>query len=231
MAGALPLGRSSSAHHADRDARDGRGPGVHRRTSDGPTTPASVERRGRGADCSYPCSQQSPLARPALLLPCGCWTSGGQGLLGALPRSYQVTPNIPTGEERHNKRKSDPTGRQPQRESQLAARSRTSPERPDISERRIETASLKATAPSPTSTARQRSSCSSEAAVRWGSRRFSAAGAARGSHLWRMRVYDDRSMTSVTPSTIKEMPMTSDAIATTGNRTAQPPRRPPPSSG
>ena len=50
-------------------------------------------------------------------------------------------------------------------------------------------------------------------------------------HLWRMHVYDDRSMTSVTPSTIKEMPMTRDAIATTGNTTAQTPRRPPPSSG
>jgi hypothetical protein len=49
-------------------------------------------------------------------------------------------------------------------------------------------------------------------------------------HLWRMHVYDDRSMTSVTPSTIKEMPMTRDAIATTGNTTAQTPRRPPPSS-
>jgi len=44
------------------------------------------------------------------------------------------------------------------------------------------------------------------------------------------RVYDDRSMTSVTPSTINEMPVTRDAIATTGNATAQTPRRPPPSS-
>jgi hypothetical protein len=41
--------------------------------------------------------------------------------------------------------------------------------------------------------------------------------------------YDDRSMTSVTPSTIMEMPVTREAIATTGNATAQTPRRPPPS--
>jgi hypothetical protein len=26
---------------------------------------------------------------------CGCWTFSGQGLLRALPRFYQVTPNIP----------------------------------------------------------------------------------------------------------------------------------------
>ena len=30
-----------------------------------------------------------------VLSDCGCWTPGGHGLLGALPRSYQVTPNIP----------------------------------------------------------------------------------------------------------------------------------------
>ena len=31
------------------------------------------------------------------------WTAGGHGLLGALPRSFQVTPEIPTGDERQNK--------------------------------------------------------------------------------------------------------------------------------
>ena len=37
-------------------------------------------------------------------------TSTGRrhGLLGALPRSYQVTPDIPTGDERHNKSKVRP---------------------------------------------------------------------------------------------------------------------------
>jgi hypothetical protein len=34
------------------------------------------------------------------------WTAGGHDLLRARPRSFQVTPNIPTGDERHNKRKS-----------------------------------------------------------------------------------------------------------------------------
>jgi hypothetical protein len=38
-------------------------------------------------------------------------------LLWALPRSYQVTPDIPTGDERHNKTRSGHSGRQPQRES------------------------------------------------------------------------------------------------------------------
>jgi hypothetical protein len=38
------------------------------------------------------------------------WTAGGHGLLRARPRSFQVTPDIPTGDERHNKRKSGPPG-------------------------------------------------------------------------------------------------------------------------
>ena len=45
------------------------------------------------------------------------WTPGGHGLLGALPRSYQVTPNIP-GRRRATQRKVvRPNGRQPERES------------------------------------------------------------------------------------------------------------------
>ncbi len=42
--------------------------------------------------------------------------------------------------------------------------------------------------------------------------------------------YPDRSSTSVSPSTINEIPVTSEAIAITGNRTAQMPRRPLPSN-
>ena len=49
----------------------------------------------------------------------------------------------PTGDERHNKRKSGHPGRQPQR-SQLAARSGPSPRRRTSPTRRIQTASLKA---------------------------------------------------------------------------------------
>jgi hypothetical protein len=41
-------------------------------------------------------------------------------LLGAAPRSYQVTPDIPTGDERHNKRKSGHPA-DSLKESQLAA--------------------------------------------------------------------------------------------------------------
>jgi hypothetical protein len=64
-------------------------------------------------------------------------------LLGALPRSYQVTPEFPTGDERHSKRRSGHTGRQPQRESArrpvgtfIAAS--------DVTDGKIETASLDA---------------------------------------------------------------------------------------
>jgi len=64
-------------------------------------------------------------------------------LLGALPRSYQVTPDIPTGDERHSKRKSDRTV-DSLKESQLAARSGPSPQRRTSPTTRIQTASLKA---------------------------------------------------------------------------------------
>ena len=59
--------------------------------------------------------------------------------------------------------------------------------------------------------------------------RLAAVGAARGVASMAMHIYDDRSMVSVTPSTTKAMPVTREAIATTGNATAQTPRRPPPS--
>jgi hypothetical protein len=38
-------------------------------------------------------------------------------LPAALPHSHQVTPNIPTGDEQHNKSKSGHPGRQPQSQS------------------------------------------------------------------------------------------------------------------
>ena len=65
-------------------------------------------------------------------------------MLRALPRSYQVTPNTPTGDERHNKRKSGHHGRQPQRESARRPVG-TLPSAPDVTER-IETASLEGVA-------------------------------------------------------------------------------------
>jgi hypothetical protein len=45
------------------------------------------------------------------------WTAGGHGLLGALPRSFQVTPDIPDRRRATQQKEVRPTGRQPQRES------------------------------------------------------------------------------------------------------------------
>jgi hypothetical protein len=44
-------------------------------------------------------------------------TAGGHGLLGAVPRSYQVTPDIPDRRRATQQRRSGHSGRQPQRES------------------------------------------------------------------------------------------------------------------
>src|SRR4051812_39981786 len=73
-------------------------------------------------------------------------TSGGHGLLEAVPRIYQVTPTSPTGDERQNKRKSGPAPADSLKESQLAARSGPSPPRRTSPTTRIQTASLNATA-------------------------------------------------------------------------------------
>src|SRR5215218_9694820 len=46
----------------------------------------------------------------------GCWTPGGQGLLRALPRSYQVTPDIPDRRRATQQKEVRPdSGRQPQK--------------------------------------------------------------------------------------------------------------------
>src|SRR5215208_2948019 len=44
-------------------------------------------------------------------------TSGGHGLLEAVPRIYQVTPDIPDRRRATQQKEVRPTGRQPQRES------------------------------------------------------------------------------------------------------------------
>src|SRR5215211_4919813 len=44
-------------------------------------------------------------------------TSGGHGLLRVVPRSYQVTPDIPDRRRATQQKEVRPTGRQPQRES------------------------------------------------------------------------------------------------------------------
>ena len=54
------------------------------------------------------------------------WTSGGHGLLGALPRSYQVTPDIPDRRRATQRKVVRPNGRQPERES-ARRRSRSLP--------------------------------------------------------------------------------------------------------
>ena len=56
------------------------------------------------------------------------WTAGGHGLLGALPRTYQVTPDIPDRRRATQQKEVRPTGRQPQRES-ARRRSGPSPQR------------------------------------------------------------------------------------------------------
>ena len=75
------------------------------------------------------------------------WTAGGHGLLGARPRSFQVTPDIPDRRRATQQKEVRPAAADSLKESQLAAgrdlllSARTSPTR------RITTASLKAVAP------------------------------------------------------------------------------------
>src|SRR3954466_5099528 len=45
------------------------------------------------------------------------WTPGGHGLLRAMPRSYQVTPDIPDRRRATQRKVVRPNGRQPERES------------------------------------------------------------------------------------------------------------------
>ena len=73
------------------------------------------------------------------------WTLGGHGLLegAATLLSSHAEPSR-TGDERHCERKSGPTGRQPETESQLAAGPGPSPARRTSPTRRIRTASLDA---------------------------------------------------------------------------------------
>ena len=76
---------------------------------------------------------------------CGCWTPGGHGLLGALPRSYQVTPRHPRPATSDTTKGSQATPADSLKESQLAARSGPSPRRRTSPTHRIETASLEGT--------------------------------------------------------------------------------------
>src|SRR5215207_9621219 len=70
------------------------------------------------------------------------WTPGGHGLLGAVPRSYQVTPKASsTGDERHSERQSGPAA-DSLKESQLAAGRGAFTSRRTSPTSRIETASL-----------------------------------------------------------------------------------------
>src|SRR3954447_25936444 len=73
-------------------------------------------------------------------------TSGGHGLLEALPRIYQVTPDIPDRRRATKQRKSGPSPADSLNESQLAARSAPFSSASDDTDRRIETASLEAIA-------------------------------------------------------------------------------------
>src|ERR671910_3228243 len=72
-------------------------------------------------------------------------TPGGHGLLEALPRIYQVTPDTPDRRRAKKQTEVRPAGRQPKRES---ARRRSGPSRPRRTSptTRIKTASLNAKA-------------------------------------------------------------------------------------
>ena len=81
------------------------------------------------------------------------WTAGGHGLLGARPRSYQVTPDIPDRRRATQQKGSQAqTGRQPQRESARRPVG-TIPQRRTSPRSRITTASLN---PSASGTRRRR---------------------------------------------------------------------------
>jgi hypothetical protein len=144
-----------------RDARDDRPAAADR--APGPPAPRSARSRSRppmkpgqprprrsGRSCracgwSAACrpstaSRRAHGARPRPFTS-GCWTPGGQGLLRALPRSYQVTPNIPDRRRATQQRKSGHSGRQPQRESARRPVGTIS-SASDVTDHRIETASL-----------------------------------------------------------------------------------------
>jgi len=110
------------------------------------------QRAGRGIDCGdgvrtlvHVGTEHDHGSRPSLRS--ASWKLGGHGLLRALPRSYQVTPNIPDRRRATQQKEVRPApGRQPQRES---ARRRSGPShlRCRITPtRRITTASLDAIA-------------------------------------------------------------------------------------
>src|SRR5215204_295520 len=83
-------------------------------------------------------------------------TPGGHGLLEALPRIYQVTPDIPDRRRATKQTEVRPAGRQPQKES---ARRRSRPSRPrrTTPTARIKTASLETRAGGDTRTPRSTS--------------------------------------------------------------------------
>src|SRR5512133_3081372 len=97
-------------------------------------------------------------------------TAGGHGLLEAVPRIYQVTPDIPDRRRATKQKEVRPCPADSLKESQLAARSGPSPPRRTSPTARIETASLKATArrgsalPSPPLSRREATRRSSSAA-------------------------------------------------------------------
>src|SRR5829696_9001935 len=96
-----------------------------------------------------------------LLIPWGR-TAGGHGLLEAVPRIYQVTPDIPDRRRATQQDGSQTTDLADSlKESQLAARSGPPPPRRTSPTTRITTASLKAVAASPWRPSRPRCSCSS----------------------------------------------------------------------
>src|SRR5215216_6605390 len=73
-------------------------------------------------------------------------TSGGHGLLEAVPRIHQVTPDIPDRRRATKHKKVRPSTADSLKESQLAARSRPSPPRRTSPTKRNQTASLQAIA-------------------------------------------------------------------------------------
>ena len=110
------------------------------------------QRAGRGIDCGdgvrtlvHVGTEHDHGSRPSLRS--ASWKLGGHGLLRALPRSYQVTPNIPDRRRATQQKEVRPApGRQPQRES---ARRRSGPSHlrcRTTPTSRITTASLIATA-------------------------------------------------------------------------------------
>src|SRR5215218_2681390 len=71
-------------------------------------------------------------------------TSGGHGLLEAVPRIYQVTPDIPDRRRATKQKEVRPSPADSLKESQLAARSGPSPSRRTSPTSQIRTASLEA---------------------------------------------------------------------------------------